>query len=173
MNACIYTLKCPKTSRILYVGLTSVSLNIRLSQHMHSSKVCNQNIYKYIRQFNIVPIIKDIEFTTNTPPKNTLTIETFWIEQFRQWGFSPYNKVNNISITNDLEYVEDVEELYTTVKIKKKVMNKVRLYVSKSGESISSFFKTVADDKLAKDTAAYQSAMTTYLMQSSNKKRNK
>lgn len=151
MKACIYTLKCPKTNRILYVGVTSSPLNIRLSQHMHSSKISNQNIYKYIRKHNIVPVIEQVEPISCASLKDALSIESFWIEQFRQWGYSLYNTANNISIPKDLLLVEDVQELYATIKIKKRVMDKVRLYVSTTGETISSFFKNVAEDRLAKE----------------------
>lgn len=147
MIGSIYTLRCPKSGNIIYVGMTTIILKYRLSQHMHSASRFNAPIYKYIRGNSITPIIELVEEVNVYNRNDLLAIESYWIDQFRQWGFQLYNETNNKRIIEDLEHIHDVAETYTTVKINKKVMDNVRKFVSKSGVSISAFFEIAAEER--------------------------
>lgn len=80
----IYSLNHPITKEIRYVGITTSTLNCRLSQHKYQAlkKDGNTHVCKWIRALNkenLLPTINLIEFCNK---KNWEEREQFWIKQF-------------------------------------------------------------------------------------------
>lgn len=74
----IYTLRCPFTNKIYYVGATVSALRIRVVNHY-----C-QPTTKLIHKEGLHPIIELVE---RIDPKEAYDAELFWINQFIAWGF--------------------------------------------------------------------------------------
>lgn len=78
----IYVLKHPITKKIRYVGVTTKSLNQRLSQHIYSKKRIGTKVSKWIKKLSISklnPIIELIEVCDST---NWEIREKYWISHF-------------------------------------------------------------------------------------------
>ena len=78
----IYVLKHPITKEIRYVGVTTKSLNQRLSQHIYSKKRIGTKVSKWIKKLSISklnPIIELIEVCDST---NWEIREKYWISHF-------------------------------------------------------------------------------------------
>lgn len=109
----IYTLSCPFTNNIFYVGKTKRSLEVRLKQHI--SDFNNVPKKKHIDKILLkggTPIIEEIDICSESDSNN---IERFWISILRTWGFNLSNYSMNKSTTNDF--------------IRKNNNNKVCLYI--------------------------------------------
>lgn len=88
----IYSLENPKTKEVRYIGKTIQKLEKRLTAHVYESKhrknhKCNW-INKLIRE-NVKPKIKLIDTVSED---NWEFWETYWIEQFKTWGFKLVNQ---------------------------------------------------------------------------------
>lgn len=92
----IYTLACPETNQIRYVGRTCDSLKTRLNNHL--SRPTNNNTANWIHGLKakgLRPIIEELELVTE---KESVLVESFWISQFKTWGFQLFNmNLNSIS----------------------------------------------------------------------------
>lgn len=79
----IYTLTNPLTGLVFYVGATSKSFKSRLAGHFWRAEV------QSIRRMGQEPLIEEVEecSLSETPER-----ETYWIAQFRAWGFVLENK---------------------------------------------------------------------------------
>jgi len=93
----IYTMTCPVTHDIIYVGSTVQPLKVRLSLHLNDSKNSNSPLKKYIRDMNIVPSMELIEEIDVLTENQLRIVEYYWIDQFRQWGFRLKNMTHNKS----------------------------------------------------------------------------
>ena len=89
----IYTLSCPITNDIRYIGRTQDTLSSRLSKHIYERNKnknhrCHwiNNLYKQ----NLKPKIELIESTDDI--KLFFLLETYWIYQFKAWGFNLVNE---------------------------------------------------------------------------------
>jgi hypothetical protein len=99
----IYTLSDPRTNEIRYIGKTN-NLIKRFNKHINESKLSTKSHKKaWINQLlklNLKPIIEVIDIV----PKNEWVFwETYWISQFRTWGFDLVNNTNGgegVSIGN-------------------------------------------------------------------------
>lgn len=87
----IYSLTCPQTQKIIYVGQTKGWLKYRLSHHISQSKTHGGPLYKYIRENDIIPEINSLEFI-DSDDKNILDIaENKWILKFISEGVAILN----------------------------------------------------------------------------------
>lgn len=78
----IYTLKCPLTMKIKYVGVTCTKLNARLSQHIYDSKkggTYKRNWIQSLLKIDLKPIIEVIETCSYL---NWEEREKYWINSY-------------------------------------------------------------------------------------------
>lgn len=90
----IYSLSCPITNEIRYIGFTSrESLQKRFSEHITPSALVKSNKknnwIKSLLKKNLKPII---EFVDDCTESNWQERESFWIYQFKAWGFKLLNE---------------------------------------------------------------------------------
>lgn len=136
----IYTLKCPLTNSIIYVGATTKDLNLRLRQHVSDSVNYNSSIYKYIRKNGILPLIELLDEVRFKDVNRLRELEFYWIDQLRQWGFCLYNSSGNLTV-RDVEFCDDVQEPCVTVKISSSILDMVRRHKDKTGIPVSFFYR--------------------------------
>lgn len=90
----IYTLSDPRTNNIRYIGKTN-NLIKRFNKHINESKLSTKSYKKsWINQLlklNLKPIIEVIDIV---PVNEWVFWETYWISQFRTWGFNLVNNTN-------------------------------------------------------------------------------
>lgn len=94
----IYSLSCPETKSVFYIGVTIRDLKTRLSCHISDAKGYNYPVYKFMGGLTKPPIIEAIEEIDTDDKFEAQMVEKYWIEQFRQWGYSLYNTESNKSI---------------------------------------------------------------------------
>lgn len=84
----VYTLSDPRNSRIMYVGATSVDFKTRLRGHI--SRARNKPSTK--RDFWIRSLLElGMKPTIELLDKADWEIESYWIAQFKAWGFELTN----------------------------------------------------------------------------------
>lgn len=88
----IYSLNCPITGTVKYIGKTEFDLNKRLSQHLSNynlrKKTLKNNWIKNLLKKGLKPEIELLEYVSKA---EWCFWEQFWIEQFKQWGFNLKN----------------------------------------------------------------------------------
>lgn len=88
----IYCLLHPITNEVRYIGVTSLSLSQRLSQHIWDSKNRLSHKSNWIKStFNETgrfPVIEELEIVDDA---NWELMEQYWISQFKVWGFNLVN----------------------------------------------------------------------------------
>lgn len=86
----VYSLSDPFTKEIRYIGKTSKSLKSRLIEHkVEKRKNCPKCKWiQALRKKKTFPLIEAIEICDLGEGQS---IEKFWIEQCRQWGFNLLN----------------------------------------------------------------------------------
>jgi hypothetical protein len=92
--ATIYSLTDPKTQKIHYIGSTIHHLQVRLYQHSVNSKSCKTARDKWIKVLadqDLLPIIEELDVVGEA---GRYEAETYWIQQFRVWGFELLNSGN-------------------------------------------------------------------------------
>ncbi len=83
----IYTLKCPFTDKIRYVGQTKHDLPLRLL--VHRTNPTNTLMRKWIASLgDAPPTIEEIEQVCEEDAND---IEMYWIAQMKAWGFDLLN----------------------------------------------------------------------------------
>ncbi len=92
----VYTLACPTTNDIKYVGST-VDLDQRLRQHLTSKQ--NPLIRQWVDSIGISPKIEVIDLMITDCRNDVFTLENFWIQQFEVWGFRLFNRTGNMGYT--------------------------------------------------------------------------
>jgi group I intron endonuclease len=137
----IYTLEHPITHEIRYIGKTTQPLNKRLKAHVYESKQKNNHkcnwVYKLITN-NLTPIIKILDIVTE---KEWEFWESYWIEQFKTWG---YNLVNQTPGGEGYKHTEETKNKIREAQLGskghmygKKMAKEVRNKISKSLEGNS------------------------------------
>jgi len=93
----VYTLSNPSNGIVFYIGST-LCLGNRLQSHisMSSGGGCKK-LYDYINKMSEWPIIEEVENVEVISRSELNSVEKYWIEQFRQWGFPIQNTVNNLN----------------------------------------------------------------------------
>lgn len=95
MKGYIYSLSCPVTNEIKYIGQT-INLDLRFKEHCSSSTPGNKKWIKELKANNLKPMMEVVEEIEGS--KNDLLLaERFWITQFKCWGFN----LNNIIVTTN------------------------------------------------------------------------
>jgi hypothetical protein len=84
----IYTLSDPRTNQVFYIGASSASDISILCRHTGAGAYIGTR--RELRKLNLKPIIDTIETANN--PLDADFLETYWIWQFRSWGFNIENK---------------------------------------------------------------------------------
>lgn len=93
-NYYVYSISCPFTERIVYIGKTKTTFKNVIYRHYS----CNYKIGSFIKSLYSIdfkPIINEIDFSTSRKEINYL--ERYWIDQCRQWGFKLFNSQYNLS----------------------------------------------------------------------------
>ncbi len=143
----IYTLRCPKSGDVFYVGATTRPLKSRLSGHMTESRTTNHSVLRYIRENEIIPIIELVEECHYEEDQEFKMNENYWIDQFRQWGFPLKNVINNKSAKRNAkrEFKRPETE---SVKISKPLLNILRNYKDISHVMVGRFIEFAIEEKL-------------------------
>ena len=88
----IYSLSDPISNEIKYIGLTKMSLKDRLRKHIDSSRIakdgCNRE--RWVKSLLLEDKKPDIE-TIEELDTYDFSIEKYWIQQMRSWGFDLTN----------------------------------------------------------------------------------
>jgi len=134
--AYIYSLTCPKSKNIIYVGQTVIWLKYRLSQHMSDSKTNNRALYKYIRDNDIVPEIKSLEEVNSIDKLILDEVENKWISKFISEGVPLLNSQTRLDKSISIKMYRD------TIGLIKKHINNT------PGMTISRFFDEAVKNKL-------------------------
>lgn len=84
----IYTISCPYTNHVVYVGKT---LDFKGRKQSHLRSVYDTNISRWIRSLDTYPIIDVIDIV---PDNEWKYWEYFYSDLMRQWGFKLLNMQN-------------------------------------------------------------------------------
>lgn len=98
MKYYVYTLAHPITNEIRYIGKTNRLIQT-LSRHFRDKKLTYKTSWiKSLKRQNFKPVIEVLEEFDNE--LESYQAETYWIRQFRAWGF----RLVNSYISNDDSY---------------------------------------------------------------------
>lgn len=84
----IYSLSCPLTFQVLYIGQTTC-INARVNMHLNTpskSKIANR--IRQIKDFDLLPIINILDFV---PSFESFFWEVYYMNLFKSWGFNLLN----------------------------------------------------------------------------------
>jgi len=91
----IYTISCPLTNQVRYIGKTKEKLEVRLKSHIRSTKQYNHLMSTWIKSLlsnNLLPIIEELDECESNDDANRL--ECMYIGLFKTWGFNLKNMTN-------------------------------------------------------------------------------
>ena len=162
----IYSLKCPKTLEVRYVGVTTTTLSRRLHKHLYetkTSKISHKiNWLKKLDEENLIPIIELIEICD---VDNWQEREIYWINSFEnltnthKGGSHVYLKEKNNSLKKikvyqyDLNgnYINSFDSLTEAAKEVNKSVSSLQRALSCDKGSCANFqWKTIKLDKIEK-----------------------
>lgn len=86
----IYSLKCPISNTIRYIGKTIESLEKRLNRHIGDIKKSNHRV-NWIKSLLIKGLKPEIELLEEVHIDDWIVAEKYWINLFRFWGFDLVN----------------------------------------------------------------------------------
>lgn len=91
----IYTLCCPITEEVKYIGITRQDLNLRFNEHIYrgrrvGSKNKRESWIKSLLNKNLYPNIDIIDIVYDC---DSLFFESFYIDLFKSWGFNLKNSM--------------------------------------------------------------------------------
>lgn len=89
----IYTLTDPITNKIRYIGKTN-NISQRYKAHLNKARkhqIHKANWIKYLKDKGLKPIIEIIDIVLI---KDWIFWETYWISQFKTWGYDLINYTN-------------------------------------------------------------------------------
>ena len=90
MDIIIYTLSCPITNQIRYVGQTSKTIEFRLKRHLTEKGNCRRiNWFKSLKNKNLLPIIEIIDVVDSNDDWRFW--EQYYISLFKSWNFNLVN----------------------------------------------------------------------------------
>lgn len=82
--------------RVFYVG-SAFDVERRFGQHMNESTYYSgKNLNKYLNSMGCTPTIEVVDEIVVRDKKESLWLEKYWIDQFRQWGFGLTNSQHNL-----------------------------------------------------------------------------
>ena len=139
-----YTLNHPVSGVPLYVGSTEDSIT-RESNHRWAIKNSTAPVYKYCRDNGIVPLFEVLEVAEVESKPQRLSVENYWIEQLRAWGFVLLNVVTHKNPFARLD------SKYETIKVSADTLKKIREYKDEAGLTIAEFVEMAVEDKLKLD----------------------
>lgn len=139
----IYSLSHPDTNEIFYIGSTCKSLEERLCGHMGAKKV-NYEVYNYIRQENITPIISLIKKVNVDSKSALLTLERKMVLKYISNGCNLMNKQFNPEKMKNRGKIK-------TIKISSSVHHELKYFVAVNSKVITDFVDS-AILKAIKDT---------------------
>lgn len=89
----IYTLSNPITKEVRYIGKTKRKLRFRMYQHLSNYKLMNEKSYKnsWILSLKKKSLKPDIEILDIVDESTWAFWESYWISQFKAWGFNLTN----------------------------------------------------------------------------------
>lgn len=91
----IYTLSCPITFQVRYIGRTKETLNSRLSKHIAERNKHKNHRCHWIAKLYSQGLKPIIELLDETEDKDRyFDLETYWIYQFESWGFNLVNETH-------------------------------------------------------------------------------
>lgn len=146
MTGRIYTMRCPVSNEIIYVGSTILSLRLRFGNHMSECKKGESKIHKHIRDTGIVPVVELVEEVHVSRESELRVIESYWIDQFRQWGFGIKNSMNNNPINFNKKYKSTPG--VKCVKVDGLVIDRIREHVAMTGQTVYSFINMSITEEL-------------------------
>lgn len=108
MTTQIYTLSCPTTHEIRYVGKTAVDLNKRYAQHIYqwkrSKKLTHLNSWiMSLSKSNLKPTITLLDSVNG----EWEWLEKYWISQLKTWGFNLTNLTEGGSGATGYKFSEE------------------------------------------------------------------
>lgn len=86
---CIYTISCPKSGEVRYVGLT-YNFPLRKASHLALSDYTGEWI-ESLKKEKLIPVFTIIESVTCSK-EDALKREQFWIKEYRKKGCSLINR---------------------------------------------------------------------------------
>lgn len=88
----IYTLECPVTAQVRYIGKTN-NLSKRLSAHCKDKVKSHKSSWiKSLNNKGLKPVVTVLDQTEDE--QECYKLEQYWIAQFRAWGFDLTNLTN-------------------------------------------------------------------------------
>lgn len=87
----IYTLSCPTSRQVRYVGKTSGELNLRYNTHLDKSKHKRTHKECWIWSLKQKGLKPTCEVVDECLEDNWIAMEQYWISQFKSWGFNLTN----------------------------------------------------------------------------------
>ena len=89
MKAYIYTLACPTTNNVVYVGETQHPL-LRFNMHLGQQQTISvvRDWISYLKEIKLTPLMNVIDTVQDTEADYW---ERFYIHLFRSWGFDLLN----------------------------------------------------------------------------------
>ncbi len=129
MSWSIYTLSDPITKEIRYIGVTRNSLNKRLSGHIKDAQRYDYHNSRWIRSLlknNLKPLIEQLD---ECDVYNWNDVETYWIAQFKCWGFNLTNSKDlstGISTYSD-ETIKKLRAAQLGRKLSEETKEKIRI----------------------------------------------
>lgn len=114
----IYTLAHPITGEIRYVGKTIRTLTHRFDRHISDSKKGTNRNYRWIQSLAKQGLKPIIELLDEIDESESAQVETYWIAQFRAWGFRLNNHTDGGEGMIGFKHSEE-----SLIKMRNKVMS--------------------------------------------------
>jgi len=109
----IYTLSCPITKKIKYVGKTKQSIYSRLNSHLTEVGTSSKNVWiSDLKNKGLIPIVEVLDEVYNNDLSNEF--EYYWILQCRAWG---YDLVNSKQKINKFIHIKKTKKINQEYKI--------------------------------------------------------
>jgi hypothetical protein len=97
----IYTLNCPDTGKVMYVGQT-INKHVRLAQHIIESAHGNSPKKKWIRELLSRDKTPDINIVDECRTEDAAALETKWINHYKE--LNPDLKNSNAPVAGDFRH---------------------------------------------------------------------
>ena len=88
---------------IFYIGVTSKELNERVYAHIIENLKTDGHLFEFLKEQ-----IKIEEIESTSRKDYATKLETYWINQFYQWGFKLYNRRQ---LNNDSKYKRKITKI--------------------------------------------------------------